>query len=294
MKQTLFSFCVEQNDTTLLEQWDKEANGELTPENVSIGSHTRAWWKCEQGHSWSAEIKTRVLSEKGCPICANRFLQQKENDLATCFPELAAQWHPTKNEDLTPRDILFGTKKHVWWQCEKGHSWKSSVYTRTQKGAGCPVCNGKIVIPGENDLATAFPEIAAQWHVEKNLPLSPDQVSPFSNRKAWWNCDLGHEYESMIPSRTSGNSGCPYCAGRKVLPGFNDLATVEPNVAAQWHPTLNAPLEPSMVTIGSKKKVWWICRQEHVWKAVVYARAGKQKTGCPVCAGNVKKRKPEL
>lgn len=294
MKQTLFAFCIEQDKTDLLNQWDNEKNGELTPEKVSAGSHKKVWWKCEKGHHWSAQIKARVQQESGCPVCANRLLLPGVNDLASCFPELASQWHPTLNEDLTPRDILLGTRKNVWWQCDKGHSWKSSVYIRAQKEAGCPVCSGKIVIPGENDLATAFPEIAAQWHKTKNHPLSADQVSPYSNRKAWWTCDLGHEYEAMIPSRTSGQSGCPYCAGRKVLPGFNDLATVEPKVAAQWHPSLNAPLEPSMVTAGCKKKIWWMCREGHVWKTVVYARTGNQRTGCPVCAGKVKTRTQKL
>ena len=82
-------------------------------------------------------------------------------------------------------------------------------------------------------------------------------------------------------------SCCPYCTGKKVLPGFNDLATLEPKIAA-WHPTLNGTLTPEMVTLGSHRKVWWQCPEGHVWKAVVYSRAGPQKCGCPVCAGKVK------
>ena len=88
--------------------------------------------------------------------------------------------------------------------------------------------------------------------------------------------------------RTVNGSGCPYCAGRKALPGFNDLATLEPKVAAQWHPTLNGGLTPSMVTAGSHRKVWWACSAGHAWKAAVYARAGPQKNGCPVCAGKAR------
>ena len=78
-----------------------------------------------------------------------------------------------------------------------------------------------------------------------------------------------------------------------MLPGFNDLATVEPQVAAQWHPTLNGALTPEMVTAGSHTKVWWQCPDGHIWKAIIYARAGPQKTGCPVCAGNVKTQRME-
>ena len=83
-------------------------------------------------------------------------------------------------------------------------------------------------------------------------------------------------------------SGCPYCGGRRVLAGFNDLATQAPEVAAQWHPTLNGNLTPSMVTAGSHRKAWWLCPLGHVWKAAVYSRTGKQKCGCPVCAGKVR------
>ena len=157
----------------------------------------------------------------------------------------------------------------------------------------CPVCAGKSIVPGENDLQTLFPEIAAQWYAEKNGMLTPEQVSPYSNRKVWWRCDLGHPYQAMIGARTMHGSGCPYCANRKVLPGFNDLATVEPKIAAQWHPTLNGALTPEMVTAGSHRKVWWQCPNGHIWKAVIYSRAGPQKCGCPICAGRVKQSRLE-
>jgi hypothetical protein len=157
------------------------------------------------------------------------------------------------------------------------------------------VCAGRAVRAGENDLASAFPAVAAQWHPTKNGSLTPDQVAPFSNRKVWWQCPRGHSYQAWIQHRTGRSSGCPYCAGRKVLPGFNDLATVEPKVAAQWHPELNGALTPRQVTAGSRKKVWWQCPEGHVWKAEIHSRTGPQKCGCPVCAGKVKnpRRTPE-
>ena len=77
--------------------------------------------------------------------------------------------------------------------------------------------------------------------------------------------------------------------GAAVLPGFNDLATRDPAVAAQWHPTLNGALGPQDVTLGSSRKVWWLCPDGHVWKAVISSRTGPQHCGCPVCAG---KRRP--
>jgi len=144
------------------------------------------------------------------------------------------------------------------------------------------------VMPGENDLATLFPDIAAQWDTERNESLRPDQVTSFSNRKVWWRCTLGHEWQAVVAARVVENSGCPYCAGRRVLAGFNDLATLHPKIAAQWDDTLNGTLTPEMVTPGSHKRVWWRCSEGHVWRAAVYSRTGKQKCGCPVCAGKTK------
>ena len=274
----------------LARQWHPARNGALTPEQVSPGSHRSVWWQCEKGHEWRAAVRSRAAGS-GCPVCANRKVQPRENDLATRYPVLAAQWHPTRNGSLTPAQVSPGTRRRVWWRCEKGHEWQASVASRTSGGSGCPVCAGRVVLPGENDLAGLFPHIAAQWHPARNGALTPERVTPASNRKVWWLCPRGHAYQAAVASRTAQGSGCPYCAGRKVLPGFNDLATAEPKIAAQWHPTLNGALTPELVTAGSRRKVWWICPEGHVWKAAVYARAGRQRSGCPVCAGTVRRRR---
>lgn len=272
-------------------QWHPTKNGTVTPDSVTTGSHRESWWLCEKGHEWRAMVKTRVAG-CGCPVCTNRLVLPGENDLATTYPDLAGQWHPTRNGPLTPRDVVAGTIRKVWWQCEKGHEWQAAIASRVS-GIGCPVCAGKMVLPGENDLASFYPNIAKEWHPAKNSTLKPEAVSPSSNRKVWWRCPLGHEYQSVVALRTQRGNGCPYCTGRKVLPGFNDLATAEPETAKQWHSTLNGALTPEMVTTGSHRRVWWQCPNGHVWKAVVYSRSGPGKSGCPVCAGRVKEGRME-
>lgn len=268
-------------------EWSYDKNGALTPDQVSKGSRRRVWWRCEKGHEWRATVKSRS-GGSGCPICANKVIAIGENDLATTHPELARQWDGDKNGALTPVQVLSGSCKKVWWRCEKGHSWQAAISSRA-RGSGCPVCAGKTVVPDENDLASAFPDIAAQWHPTKNGKLTPQACTPASNRRVWWICPLGHEYQAAIGARSVNGSDCPYCAGKKVLKGFNDLATLEPKVAAQWHPTLNGNLTPEMVTVGSARKVWWQCAEGHVWKALIYSRTGAGKCGCPACAGKVKK-----
>lgn len=272
----------------LAAEWHPTWNVDCTPDKVSVGSHRLVWWRCERGHEWRASVKSRAGSGAGCPICANKALLPGENDLATTHPDLARQWHPTRNGKLTPRDLVAGTRRRVWWRCEAGHAWQAAVASRAN-GAGCPVCTGKKVMPGENDLASYKPELAAGWHPTRNGKLTPSDVTPSSNRKVWWLCPLGHEYQAVVSARAASGTDCPYCAGRRVLPGFNDLATLEPETAAEWHPTLNGALTPEMVTVGSHKKVWWECAAGHAWTAVVYSRVGRQKTGCPICAGRAGK-----
>lgn len=271
----------------LAAQWHPVKNRDRTPADVTVGSHYKAWWICAKGHEWQAIVKSRAMSGTGCPVCTNRRLAPGENDLAVTHPDLARQWHPDRNGGLTPHDVVAGTRRKVWWRCGRGHEWQATVLSRACGGVGCPVCAGKVVVPGENDLATHFPDLAAQWHPTKNGGLSPKWVTPYSNKKVWWLCPLGHEYIAAIGARTMNGSSCPYCSGRKVLAGFNDFATLEPEAAKQWHPTLNGTLTPEMVTAGSHRKVWWECPAGHIWKAVIYSRAGPQRCGCPVCAGRI-------
>ena len=201
---------------------------------------------------------------------------------------LLEEWDSEKNLPLMPDGVTHGSHTMAWWRCSLGHRWQAAVASRTVSGAGCPVCAGKQILPGFNDLASQYPELAKEWDTERNGSLTPDSVSAYSNRKAWWHCEKNHSYQAVIATRTMRGSGCPYCANKRVLPGFNDLATAEPTVAAQWHPTLNGSFTPQMVTAGSHRKVWWQCANGHVWKAAIYPRAGKQRCGCPICAGRTK------
>ena len=272
----------------IAQQWHPTKNAQHKPEDYLPGSHTAAWWLCDKGHEWKAMIKSRVEGS-GCPVCANKTVIPGEKDLATCAPLVAAQWHPTKNGNLTPQDVPCGTIRRVWWRCERGHEWQAGIDSRVS-GKGCPYCGGLLVIPGETDLETIAPEIAEQWCYEKNGKLRPGEVSAYSNKKVWWRCDKGHEWQVRIASRTAAGSGCPVCSGRQVLAGFNDLKTKEPRIAAEWHPTKNGTLEPTKVTVGSNKRVWWKCPWGHARNAIVYSRATGRKCSCPECAGKPPRR----
>lgn len=125
-------------------------------------------------------------------------------------------------------------------------------------------------------------ELLQQWHYAKNDGLTPDAVTCHSRQKVWWIDRLGHEWQQEIYSRTALCRGCPFCAGRKVLAGFNDLASTYPALSAQWDREKNFDLTPQMVMAGNSRKVWWRCEKGHSWQATIASRASG--CGCPVCA----------
>ena len=118
-------------------QWHPVKNGDLTPEDVTPGSDKKVWWLCAKGHEWKAVVISRNYG-RGCPYCANQKVCD-DNCLATVNPKLAKEWHPTKNGKLTPRDVVPGTEKKVWWLGTCGHEWQALVYNRNN-GSGCTSC----------------------------------------------------------------------------------------------------------------------------------------------------------
>jgi hypothetical protein len=204
--------------------------------------------------------------------------------IAEAHPELARQIHPTLNGELDITKLSRGSKRKVWWLGDCKHVWEAAVSNRTVSGNGCPFCRGKLLV-GFNDIATTHPELSKQWHPIKNGELSPSDFTKGSHHKAWWlgNCD--HEWDADISSRASAGKSCPYCAGQKVLVGFNDLESQFPAIASEWHPSKNGDIIPSMIASKSNKSAWWLGKCSHEWKATIDKRTIMGR-GCPVCSGN--------
>ena len=214
---------------------------------------------------------------------SNKILEQyieskKENSIAIKYPKSVDEWNYEKNGKLLPTMISYSNNKSVWWKCEQGHEWKAIV-GNYYKGHGCPYCSGQKPIEGVSDLATVNPELAKQWHHTKNGELKPTDVTGSSGKNVWWICNNGHEWKANISDRKNGN-GCPYCSNKKVLVGYNDLKTTNPELAKEWHPIKNGKLTSKDVTSGSGKKVWWLCKCGHEWRATI---ASRNNYGCPKC-----------
>jgi hypothetical protein len=238
--------------------WDPHSPGS------SAGRNPRSWI-CDKGHRWMARLPDRIRGNS-CPYCSGRYAIRGLNDLATLNANLAAE-----AEGWDPTTVKIRSNKKVSWRCPLGHLYIASIDKRTT-GSGCPICDGKIVLSGFNDLATTNPDLAAEadgW--------DPTTVTKSSSKSTFqWKCHYGHSWKTTPASRTNGR-GCPICANKKVLAGFNDLATTNPDLAAEadgWDPTT--------VTHSVRRYENWKCELGHQYSAAIYAR--KAGSGCPICA----------
>ena len=255
-------------------------NNVLNPMEIISGSRKKALWVCELGHEWEASVIHIVERNQRCPYCSGHRVLSGFNDLGTLRSDISSEWHPTKNLDLTPEMVTLGSNKKVWWLGKDcGHEWISMITNRVRLGHGCAVCRGYQTQVGVNDLTTTHPKIALEWHPIKNTEAISN-ITAGSKKKVWWlGKDCGHEWEATVHHRANDRD-CPYCSGKKILSGFNDLVTTHPKLAEQW--SLVNDKKPTEVSLGSEYFATWNCAKGHEWKAVVYSRTGGR--GCPICA----------
>lgn len=273
----------------LARQWHPTANHPLTPDDVIAGCRVRVTWVCpvDSTHVWKAKLNNRTAGKTGCPMCANKKISP-ERSLLACRPELAAEWHPTKNGGLTPGRVFPASNRKVWWQCPRDptHAWRAVVATRSLNGAGCPVCSGRVPSP-TTSLRARRPDVAAEWHPTKNGKLSPDDVMCRTLRRVWWQCgrDPAHVWQTTVATRVKAKIGCSICAGLVAEPSAS-LRALFPRLAREWHPTKNGTLRPERVLPTRRRPVWWRCLRDpsHEWAATVYVRAMCGAL-CPSCAG---------
>ena len=262
----------------------------IKPTEVTAGSHKKVIWKCEHGHEWTATVKSRTINKTGCPYCSHNKVLAGFNDLASQYPDIAAEWSD-RNLPLLPTMVTAFANSKAWWKCRDcGNEWYTLISTRAG-GSRCPYCSGYTLLKGFNDLATTHPDLAAEWS-ERNYPLLPDEVNAKSRRNVWWKCKTcGNEWKSVINARVKGTV-CPVCADRAVLEGYNDLATTDRKLLAEWDYEKNSLL-PTQVSRKSMKCVWWKCSLGHSWKAKISDRTileGK----CTVCESEYRSVFPGL
>jgi len=265
----------------LAQTFDSAKNDPLRPDGILPNSHLKVWWLCSKGHSFDAIVSNRHLLGTACPFCSNHKVLAGYNDLMSREPDVARYWHPTKNKEL-PNQVTRTANKKVWWLCEQQHETHSHIPTKVNARGACSTCIGRTVQTGFNDLATLRPDVARLWHPTKNKGLTPGDVTPASNQRVWWLCDVGHDWQKDISGRSQGR-GCPYCAYKKCWSGFNDLATTHPYLLEEWDYEKNV-VDPTKIIAGGEHLVAWICGTHGQYDALTVARAFGNQSGCPSCS----------
>jgi Zn finger protein HypA/HybF involved in hydrogenase expression len=281
----------------LEEDFDYSKNDHLSPFELTQGGTLKIWWKCKAcDHSWKGRISHRSYSGAGCPCCSgNDVHSDGRNSMRNSHPKLAIEFHPSKNQNMTPDNVKAGTGRKIWWICQEcEHEWKVAGSNRVSQNSGCPACAGKAIhIDGRNSLANMLPELAIEWHPTRNINITPATTSVGSNKSIWWICDCcEHEWKTRVSHRTGVGSDCPACAGKAVhIDGRNSMTATHPDLVREWHPIKNGNLTSNDVIAGTGKKIWWLCKMcDGDWKTSGSERTDsevRKGTGCPYCS-NVK------
>lgn len=199
-------------------------------------------------------------------------------------PELVTHWSWEENPGVDPYALSSGSGYKAVWRCpEHGHRQVKPINKKVSFPI-CGICNGKVLLSGFSDLFTRRPEIACFWDYLLNECI-PQEVTAGSGLEFLWKCPNGeaHSYLMSVHERCLAEKRCPYCNGYRILIGFNDFASVEPEIAAEWDYERNT-ISPCEVTRTSGKKVFWICPEGHPYDARISDRVLKG-SGCSVCKG---------
>lgn len=273
----------------LMLKYNYEKNRNIDLNNITLGTHKKIWWRCHKGHEWEASV-WNIYKGKGCPFCSGRKRIIGVNDFATLYPELMKEWNYEKNEGIDPTNIGSGSSKSVWWKCNKGHEWRTSIANRTNDSnkTNCPYCSNRKILIGYNDLFTTNPELKNEWDYKKNK-IDPLTIGKGSPKRVWWKCsECGYSYQTICYSRAKMGTNCPNCAKRNTkercikasLKNKQSLFDLNPSYLKEWDYEKNM-ISPNEITIRSGRKVWWKCPKGHEWLESPHVRG--MGYGCPIC-----------
>lgn len=279
----------------LIREWHPAKNLPLKPDQISIGSSKKIWWKCSVAtcdYEWIASLNNRRFSS-GCPACCGKVVTRKNALSSVSHGQLLIkEWHPHKNGKLESKDVSRGSQKKVWWKCSNKtceYEWNASVYSRTY-GTGCPIC---CFVSDEIRFSLNVEgSVLLEWNYEKNGSLRPNHIAKTSEKKVWWKCHrecCQHIWKMEIYKRARGGyyGSCPACRkphnNRKLSDSNRFSIHGDPKLQKEWHPTKNGTLKKSDVTINySIKKIWWMCSKcSFEWESPMYTR--RKNSECPAC-----------
>lgn len=295
---TLYEWAVE-NEPEILEEWDYDMNVDYDIKKVGAHSSKKVFWKCPQHkHIYPAQIQKRVQGHK-CIYCRNRAVLIGFNDLQSQYPSIALDLDEEKN-GFSAKDITYGNTKKIYWKCHVCEcEWITSAARRTSSNTGCPICAKKRSIEKRRLLQVKktgglqkYPKLLEQWDYEKNGDIDPLKVNIQDKRNFYWKCLSGqHSFSEKISYRIS-NDKCPYCSGKKVLKGFNDLESQCENVMVEWDYDKNKILPSEVIYTKTTPKIHWKC---FFCGDNFFTEANKHRErGCKICRQKMRHKRQRL
>jgi hypothetical protein len=267
----------------IAKMWHPTKNGDLLPSMVRKSSDKEVVWLCPDtckygcSHEFKRKVDIHIRQCEGrCPFCSQSTLTFCFHDsLAFTHPEIANEWHPTMNGNLTPSQVTAGSQIGVWWICKTSlihFEYKQVIASRTSQEQCCPQCvRYDMLLYKDNSLARKYPDIAKLLHPTLNGAITAEDISACSHDTFWWYCSEyfpdgtpHRSYQTRPINKTLGGNGCPDCAKYQPIRHYTQsLEYRYPEIAKLWDHEKNAPLMPSEVSCGTNKIVWWICEDGH-------------------------------
>lgn len=284
---TLYDWAIK-NEPGLLEEWDYDMNADINIKKVAAHSSKKVFWRCPQHkHIYSARIQKRVQGHR-CIYCTNHAVLVGFNDLQSQYPDIALDLDEEKNA-FCAKDITYGNTKKINWKCHVcKFEWTTSAARRTRYNTGCPACSKRRSIEKRKLLQIEktgglqkYQNLLAQWDYERNGNVDPLKVNIHDKRSFYWKCQYGqHSFPAKISYRVS-NSNCPYCTGKKVLKGFNDIESQCKNVMIEWDYDNNDILPSEVVYTATTPKIHWKC--SFCGKTFSTEPCKHRECGCKIC-----------
>ena len=289
----------------LAKEWHPTKNGDLKPTDVTYGRAKKVWWLCPEGHEYEAAINHRSTGTN-CPVC--------NSGRQTSFAEQAVYFYVKKvfpdaisrYTDIFPKSMevdiyIPSIKLAIEYDGEAWHK-KDKQSRETRKYKICqengirllrlmekPPENG-IILTADEGLSIEDGPMYEKKQLAKVIRFLLDEIDPETNK--WSTIRPGFH------SRVDINLDRDEAEIRKYMTAIKEgsFAELYPELAKEWHPTLNGQLTPDKVKPHSDIKAWWICpvcRKEYQ-TAVGHRTRG---TGCPECGrlkSDQKRRKKVL
>ncbi|CAN5424400.1 hypothetical protein BH23BAC1_BH23BAC1_27330 [soil metagenome] len=270
------------NYPKLIEEWDFNKN-EVAPDEISIKSGKKVWWRCKKGHSWNVSIKSRI--DRGgtrCPLCNPQASKQEIGlflVLRDVFPN--AQNH-VKIQKINV-DVIVPSKKliieldgHPWhWGNEKTDLRKNNTleelgyFVLRVRDSRLKDIGGNVIQFESKDSIETISKSVLKY-LNMHIELTDKQKLIVNNILA-----SGEDYFNQILSKVI-NEHFEVAENKSVKNLF-------PNLLKDFSVDLNEGLDLSNFTIGSNKVIKWKCHKcNHIWNATIVSRVKGR--GCQNCA----------